>query len=70
MSLRNVKRMGLWLVLAGVLAVLLSAPAWAQDTREQEEELSWYEKFTTSEGVQQQFESNPVLFLQLFLPWG
>ena len=70
MSLRNVKRMSLWLVLAGVLAVLLSAPAWAQDTREQEEELSWYEKFTTSEGVQQQFESNPVLFFAAVFALG
>ena len=57
MGLRNIQRVTGWVVLGIGLAVLLSVPAQAQDTQEREEGLSWYEKFTTSEGVQQQYLS-------------
>ena len=51
-------------LLALALLVLLSAPVLAQDVHqhEHEESLSWYEKLTTPEGIQKQFEHNPVLF--------
>ena len=51
------------------LGVLLSVPAQAQDTAQQKD-LSWYQKLTTPEGLQEQFQSNPILFFAAIFVLG
>ena len=70
MSAQNIKRTTALVVLAVGLAVLLSVPAQAQEGDESGEGLSWRQNFTTSEGIQQQFESNPVLFFAAIFAMG
>jgi len=64
MRLPNTYRILGGVLLALGLLVLLSAPALAQPANQQEHEesLSWYEKLYTSEGLQEQFDRNPILF--------
>ena len=66
----NAKWMVAWAVLTVSLVGLLSVPAQAQETHEHEEELTWYEKLSTAEGLQEQFQSNPVLFFAAVFALG
>ena len=57
------------LLILGLL-VLLSAPVLAQDAQQDEESLSWYQKLTRPEGLQEQFDSNPILFFAAVFALG
>ncbi|NIA07408.1 MAG: hypothetical protein GWP14_07215 [Actinobacteria bacterium] len=70
MGSRKVLRIAAGVILACGLAVLLSVPAQAQDTQQNEETLSWYQKLTSSEGLQEQFQSNPILFFTAVFALG
>ncbi len=52
------------------LLVLLSAPVLAQDSQQDEESLSWYQKLTRPEGLQEQFDSNRILFFAAVFTLG
>ena len=69
-SPKNIYRIfgGVLLILG--LFVLLSAPALAQDSHQDEESLSWYQKLTRPEGLQEQFDSNPILFFAAVFALG
>ncbi len=69
-SPKNIYRIfgGVLLILG--LLVLLSAPVLAQDSQQDEESLSWYQKLTRPEGLQEQFESNRVLFFMAIFALG
>ncbi len=57
------------LLILGLL-VLLSAPALGQDSQQEEESLSWYQKLTSPEGLQEQFDSSPILFFAAVFALG
>ncbi len=69
-SPKNIYRIfgGVLLILG--LLVLFSAPVLAQDAQQDEESLSWYQKLTRPEGLQEQFESNPILFFAAIFALG
>lgn len=71
-SPKNVYRILGGILLTFGLLVLLSAPALAQDAQQPqpEESLSWYEKITTPEGIQQQFDHNPIVFFLAIFALG
>ena len=70
MSPQSMRRITVVVCLAVALVGLLSLPAQAQDTQGQGEELSWYEKLYTAEGLQEQFQSNPILFFAAIFALG
>jgi len=49
---------------------MLSAPSLAQDTQQQEQSASWYQKLTSAEGLQEQFASNPIVFFAAVFALG
>ncbi len=63
-SPKNIHRILGGILLTFGLLVLLSAPVLAQDAQQPqpEESLTWYEKITTPEGIQEQFDHSPILF--------
>ncbi len=69
-SPKNIYRIfgGVLLILG--LLVLLSAPVLAQDSQQDEESLSWYQKLTSPEGLQEQFDSNRILFFAAIFALG
>ncbi len=69
-SPKNIYRIFGGVLLIFGLLVLLSAPVLAQDLQQDEESLSWYQKLTRPEGLQEQFESNPILFFAAIFALG
>lgn len=68
---RSYRIIGCMLLGLGLL-VLFCGPAFAQETNtdEHEESLSWYERLTSPEGLQEQFERNPILFFAAIFVLG
>ena len=62
MNTRNIQRITVLVLLAIGLAMFLSLPAQGQDSQQNEEELNWYQKLTTSEGINEQFQNNQIVF--------
>lgn len=59
---RNTQRIVALVILVVGLALLLAVPVQGQEAAEQQEELNWYQKLTSSEGIQEQFENKPIVF--------
>jgi thiol:disulfide interchange protein DsbD len=62
MNTQNMQRITVLVLLTIGLAVLLSVPAQGQDTDEGAKEQTWYDKLNTKEGIEEQFQSNSLLF--------
>ena len=62
MNTQKMQRITVLMLLAIGLAMLLSVPAQGQTTDEQVGEQTWYEKLYTAEGIEEQFQSNSLLF--------
>ena len=62
MSLRNINWLTGWALLTIGLTALLFTPIQAQGAHDHKDPASWYQKLSTPESLQAQFDSNPVLF--------
>ncbi len=52
------------------LLMLLSSPALAQEAEQEKESLSWQEKLSSPEGLQEQFDNNPIWFFAAVFALG
>lgn len=69
-SSKNICRILGVLLLALGLLMMFSADVLGQDSQQGEESLSWYQKLNSPEGLQKQFDSNPILFFAAVFALG